>query len=185
MNNNNINDFWANFVTQISRIVINFFQFITMDRGNQFPALCKILEKISYGLGHVFNDLCAAMWFSYTLFYLQVVLQMEATTAGLLLMIGTSYRKKNDLVQLLSKLIENSLILFYFAGQVVDSLATPFAGWSIDSTGHRRLWHLGGEYLKITLLFNLFLLKQVEKRLLGIYMTTLCKYWQNAFILCC
>ncbi|KAJ8923207.1 hypothetical protein NQ315_001762 [Exocentrus adspersus] len=73
-------------------------------------------HKASFGLGHVFNDLCAAMWFSYTLFYLQVVLTMEATVAGVLIMVG----------------------------QVVDSLATPVAGWAIDYTGHRRLWHLLG-----------------------------------------
>lgn len=59
-----------------------------MDSDEQFPVLCNSLQTISYGLGHVFNDLCAAMWFSYTLFYLQVVLQMEPSTAGLLLMIG-------------------------------------------------------------------------------------------------
>ncbi|XP_018577138.1 major facilitator superfamily domain-containing protein 12-like [Anoplophora glabripennis] len=77
---------------------------------------CLLVEKVSFGLGHIFNDLCAAMWFSYTLFYLQVVLTMESSTAGILLMIG----------------------------QVVDSLATPVVGWAIDYTGHRRLWHLGG-----------------------------------------
>lgn len=62
-----------------------------MDPDDQFPVSCTSLQKISYGLGHVFNDLCAAMWFSYTLFYFQVVLQMESSTAGLLLMIGMLY----------------------------------------------------------------------------------------------
>lgn len=49
---------------------------------------CSLVQKVSFGLGHIFNDLCAAMWFSYTLFYLQVVLTMESTTAGILLMTG-------------------------------------------------------------------------------------------------
>ncbi|XP_074035967.1 major facilitator superfamily domain-containing protein 12-like [Leptinotarsa decemlineata] len=83
------------------------------EEGNR---LCLPLQKISFGLGHVFNDLCAAMWFSYTLFYLQVVLTMESRTAGLLLMIG----------------------------QVVDSVSTPMAGWIVDHCGHRKLCHLGG-----------------------------------------
>ncbi|KAJ8946335.1 hypothetical protein NQ318_004225 [Aromia moschata] len=77
---------------------------------------CLIWQKISFGFGHVFNDLCAAMWFSYTLFYLQVVLMMEASTAGILLM----------------------------TGQIVDALATPLVGWALDYIGHRRLWHFGG-----------------------------------------
>ena len=29
-------------------------------------------HKLVYGVGHVFNDLCAAVWFSYMLLYLQV-----------------------------------------------------------------------------------------------------------------
>ncbi|KAJ8929824.1 hypothetical protein NQ314_017422 [Rhamnusium bicolor] len=82
---------------------------------------CLPVQKISFGLGHIFNDLCAAMWFSYTLFYLQVVLTIESTTAGTLLMVG----------------------------QVVDSLATPLAGWAIDYTGHRRLWHLAGWFTRV------------------------------------
>ncbi|XP_057656336.1 major facilitator superfamily domain-containing protein 12-like isoform X1 [Diorhabda carinulata] len=93
------------------------------DRSNIF---CLPFQKLSYGLGHIFNDLCAAMWFSYTLFYLQVVLDMESTTAGMLLMIG----------------------------QIVDSLATPAVGYCIDYTKHRRLWHLGGT-IAVTIGFSL------------------------------
>ncbi|KAG5879219.1 hypothetical protein JTB14_026717 [Gonioctena quinquepunctata] len=88
-----------------------------MEESNN--VLCLPLQKISFGLGHIFNDLCAAMWFSYTLFYLQVVLTIESGTAGILVMIG----------------------------QVVDSLSTPVAGWAIDYCGHRRLWHFGGTIL--------------------------------------
>ncbi|VEN40083.1 unnamed protein product [Callosobruchus maculatus] len=93
------------------------------DSPNQ---ICLCCQKLSYGLGHVFNDLCAAMWFSYTLFYFQVVLKMEATTAGILLM----------------------------TGQVVDSLATPLAGWLLDCTGKRKLWHFSGS-LAVALGFSL------------------------------
>ncbi|XP_072391386.1 major facilitator superfamily domain-containing protein 12-like isoform X1 [Diabrotica undecimpunctata] len=87
-----------------------------MDTEFRPNPLCLPLQKLSYGLGHIFNDLCAAMWFSYTLFFLQVVLEMKSTTAGFLLMIG----------------------------QIVDSLATPIVGYCIDYIEYRRLWHLAG-----------------------------------------
>lgn len=52
----------------------------------------SLLQRVAYGFGHVYNDLCAAMWFSYTLFYLQIVIRMTATSAGLLVMIGERVR---------------------------------------------------------------------------------------------
>lgn len=55
---------------------------------SQTTADLSLLQRIAYGFGHVYNDLCAAMWFSYTLFYLQIVIRMTATSAGLLVMIG-------------------------------------------------------------------------------------------------
>lgn len=58
--------------------------------GEDSPRLrpCSCMKKVCYGLGHVYNDLCAAVWFSYTLFYLQIVLQLEPTAAGILMMLG-------------------------------------------------------------------------------------------------
>ncbi|XP_060522466.1 major facilitator superfamily domain-containing protein 12-like [Cylas formicarius] len=102
-----------------------------MELEERFRPTCSSLQKISFGLGHVFNDLCAAMWFSYTLFYLQVVLSIPSTTAGTLLMIG----------------------------QVVDSLATPAAGWAIDYTDRRRGWHFGGTVAVAVGFFLMFSLK--------------------------
>ncbi|ENN71198.1 hypothetical protein YQE_12127, partial [Dendroctonus ponderosae] len=105
-----------------------------MDIEEPFIPTCSFVQKLSFGLGHVFNDLCAAMWFSYTLFYLHVVLNIESTTAGTLLMIG----------------------------QVVDSVATPLVGWAIDRTGERRSWHFGGS-LAVAVGFSLiFSMKPVE-----------------------
>lgn len=51
---------------------------------------------------------------------------------------------KNTAQVLITFLIHGEVFKIFFAGQVVDSLATPVAGWAIDYTGHRRLWHLGG-----------------------------------------
>ncbi|KAK7872426.1 hypothetical protein R5R35_007030 [Gryllus longicercus] len=72
--------------------------------------------RFAYGLGHVFNDVCAAMWFSYTLLFLQVVLGMPPILAGSMLLIG----------------------------QVTDALATPVVGVLSDKKGSRKLWHLAG-----------------------------------------
>lgn len=80
------------------------------------PKPCGPMQKFCYGLGHIFNDLCAAMWFSYTLFFFQIVLQIEPGTAGTLMMVG----------------------------QVTDSLATPAAGLLVDKCGNRKRWHLLG-----------------------------------------
>ncbi|XP_066260688.1 major facilitator superfamily domain-containing protein 12-like isoform X2 [Euwallacea similis] len=105
-----------------------------MNLDESFTPTCSIIQKVSFGLGHVFNDLCAAMWFSYTLFYLNVVLNIQSTTAGTLLMIG----------------------------QVVDSIATPIAGWAIDRTGDRRAWHFGGTIAVATGFSLLFSIKPGE-----------------------
>ena len=52
--------------------------------------------KFCFGVGHMFNDLCAAIWFSYMLFYLQIILQISPSISGILLMIGmyVSLKKK-------------------------------------------------------------------------------------------
>jgi len=45
-------------------------------------------RRVIYGLGHVFNDITAAIWFSYTMVFMQNVVGMPATTAGFLLFFG-------------------------------------------------------------------------------------------------
>jgi hypothetical protein len=44
--------------------------------------------KVAYALGHVFNDISAAMWFSYMLLFLQMVLGMKPALSGVMLLIG-------------------------------------------------------------------------------------------------
>ncbi|KAK5639425.1 hypothetical protein RI129_011917 [Pyrocoelia pectoralis] len=87
-----------------------------MEIGHFSGTRYSCMQKLSFGLGHVYNDLCAAVWFSYTLFYLQVVLQLESATAGTLIMLG----------------------------QVADAVATPIIGWAIDKTGVLKVWHFAG-----------------------------------------
>eukprot|EP00794_Sanderia_malayensis_P010002 gene10002-11026_t len=82
-----------------------------------------------YGVGHVLNDLCASMWFSHLLIFLQKVVNFDAFTAGLLLLVG----------------------------QIVDGLGTPLVGIEADGTrrmqyGKRKVWHLCG-CIAVTLTF--------------------------------
>lgn len=76
-------------------------------------------EKLGYGLGHVYNDLCAGVWFSYTLLFMQGALGMASAVAGSLVMVG----------------------------QVGDALATPIIGCLADRYGTKRQWHIGGTVL--------------------------------------
>lgn len=77
----------------------------------------NVIEKLGYGLGHIYNDLCAGVWFSYTLLFLQGALRISAKEAGILVMLG----------------------------QVGDAIATPIIGILADKYGTKRTWHIGGE----------------------------------------
>ncbi|XP_076246049.1 major facilitator superfamily domain-containing protein 12 isoform X2 [Calliopsis andreniformis] len=80
--------------------------------------------KLAYGIGHVLNDICASMWFTYLLVFFHLVLGFDGTLAGLILLIG----------------------------QIADALATPFVGFHSDKNddfwlcryGRRKTWHLIG-----------------------------------------
>lgn len=86
------------------------------------------LTKLSYGVGHVFNDLCASMWFTYLLIFYEKVLQFDPTVAGLVLLVG----------------------------QIADGISTPIVGIFSDKEnkfplcaryGRRKVWHLLGSVL--------------------------------------
>lgn len=79
----------------------------------------RIVEKIGFGLGHVYNDLCAGVWFSYTLLFMQGALGMPAAEAGALVMLG----------------------------QVGDAIATPIVGFLTDKYGTKRQWHIAGTFI--------------------------------------
>ncbi|GAB6018971.1 Major facilitator super domain-containing protein 12 [Chamberlinius hualienensis] len=82
-------------------------------------------QKAGYSVGHVYNDLCASMWFTYTLLFFTEVLGFSQSYAGLLILIG----------------------------QVADALCTPVIGLVSDKQndqfkiclyGRRKIWHLIG-----------------------------------------
>ncbi|XP_018334072.1 major facilitator superfamily domain-containing protein 12 isoform X2 [Agrilus planipennis] len=80
--------------------------------------------QLTYGIGHVLNDICASMWFTYLLVFFHLVLQFDNWEAGLILLIG----------------------------QIADAVATPFVGFHSDNSdnfwfcryGKRKTWHLVG-----------------------------------------
>ena len=85
----------------------------------------KFLAKLAYGTGHVLNDMCASMWFTYLLLFLHKVLGFRHVIAGALLTIG----------------------------QVADGLSTLLVGALSDRHidlslcnryGNRKTWHMIG-----------------------------------------
>ena len=79
------------------------------------------LQKIGYSFGHILNDLCSGIWFSYFLVYMGLVLKFSSKNAGLLLLIG----------------------------QIADGLSTTFIGFESDriffsNYGTKKTWHLIG-----------------------------------------
>lgn len=90
------------------------------------------VRKLAYGVGHVFNDMAASMWFTYLILFYHKVVQLDNALAGTLLLIG----------------------------QIVDGLATPVIGYLCDITpfwylgfGRRKIWHLLGTILVAVSLF--------------------------------
>lgn len=89
----------------------------------------SVVRKLAYGVGHVFNDLCASMWFTYLVLFYHKVALLGNTYAGLLILIG----------------------------QVADAAATPVVGFLCDKIhvryGRRKLWHLIGTIMVAVSLF--------------------------------
>lgn len=99
----------------------------TSSMGSRTAALAEmrstmaIDRKLGFGLGHVYNDLCAGVWFSYTLVFLKGVLQIAGTEAGALV----------------------------WWGQLVDAISTPICGIITDRYLTKRRWHIVGTFLVI------------------------------------
>lgn len=87
--------------------------------ANESQTTLKFFEKIGYALGHIFNDLAAGVWYSYTLLFLQGVQKMPGSQAGALVMLG----------------------------QVADAFFTPIVGHLTDKFGTKKSWHVFGSIL--------------------------------------
>lgn len=86
--------------------------------SDQTMSTISVWSKIGYGLGHVYNDLCAGVWFSYLLLFLKGALKMPGTEAGGMMMLG----------------------------QVGDAMATPIVGFLVDRYGTKQRWHIFGKF---------------------------------------
>lgn len=81
-------------------------------------------QRMSYCTGHIFNDLCSAVWFTYFIVYFNKVVGLSTTDTGLLFLIA----------------------------QGADAILTPFMGIGCDrlvikrlaAYGKRKTWHLFG-----------------------------------------
>lgn len=81
----------------------------------------RLRDKLGYSLGHIFNDVSAALWSGYTLLFLQGVQQMPRQQAGALLMVG----------------------------QVCGAIMTTITGCLVDKVGTKRKWHALGTSLTL------------------------------------
>lgn len=84
---------------------------------DQTRSTLSALDKLGFGFGHIYNDLCAGVWFSYTLLFMQGALLLPGPEAGALMMLG----------------------------QVGDALATPVVGYLADKFGTKQKWHIFGK----------------------------------------
>ena len=86
------------------------------------PRTLSTLTTAAYSVGHVHNDLCASMWFTYLLLFFTEVIGFSGVKASNLLLIG----------------------------QLVDGIATPLVGIISDKGNgffcysKRKSWHLLG-----------------------------------------
>ena len=51
-------------------------------------AKVKPLAKYGYGTGHVLNDMCASMWFTYMLLFFHNVIKLDNFYSGLIVLVG-------------------------------------------------------------------------------------------------
>lgn len=98
----------------------------------------SLWSKLGFALGHIYNDLCGCLWFSYAVLFMTKVLGMNGSEAG-------------------------ALMLF---SQIIDALATPISGYLMDKYGTKQKWHIFGKFLSSFLFaqfkFFLFFILKVQ-----------------------
>jgi len=90
-------------------------------------------EVQAYAVGHFCNDLCAAAWFTYVLYYIQDVVKLDPVYAGFAML----------------------------SGQIADGIATPLVGLGSDKfttkIGSRAPWYIGGTLLALPSFLCIFI----------------------------
>ena len=68
--------------------------------------------RLFYSFGHIYNDLCASVWFSYTLLYFK--LNFDDSIAGMLLLLGITlyygYKSVNCIIPLILIIFSKRII---------------------------------------------------------------------------
>jgi len=85
----------------------------------------SLSKKLGYGLGHVLNDLCASMWFTYLLLFFHQVLYFNNNYSGVILLVGQ-----------LADGVSTTLV-----GGLCDK---PDQTWLCRRYGQKKSWHLVG-----------------------------------------
>ncbi|XP_043475682.1 major facilitator superfamily domain-containing protein 12-like [Leptopilina heterotoma] len=121
------------------------------EAGERVPLVdgkVTIATRYAYALGHIFNDLAAAMWFSYTLLFLQRISLIQPVVAGSLLLLG----------------------------QVIDALMTPVFGYLVDNYAKKKIWHVVGSVmvtLSFPVIFGSFVTVEYPKTMMTVYVISI------------
>ena len=92
----------------------------------------------AYAVGHLSNDLCAAAWFTYVLYYIKYVVNLNQFYAGYAML----------------------------SGQVADGITTPLVGFASDKIqtriGSRQPWYLIGTLIVMPSFLCIFIYPDFE-----------------------
>ena len=109
---------------------------LSMSKDNEEKVRPDGLESIhilAYSTGHFCNDLCASMWFTYLLWFVNQVVGLNDTQSGYALL----------------------------SGQLTDGITTPVVGLLSDKLncigGKRNFWYIFGTILVIPTFLGIFL----------------------------
>ncbi len=110
-------------------------------------------QRLAYGLGHVLNDLCASMWFTYLLLFFHKVLRFDNFLSGIIMLVGQVRQ------ELIAEGSESNYYSAFFlsrsTSQIADGLSTLFVGYFSDGDGclsvcdrygRRKSWHAAGTF---------------------------------------
>ncbi|VDN08229.1 unnamed protein product [Thelazia callipaeda] len=95
-------------------------------------------QVFGYGIGHFYNDLCASMWFTYFLLFLEKVIGIRSPVAGFIMLIGQA-----------TDAVSTALI-----GVLSDTVSAPLC---FRHSGRRKSWHVFGTVLvtfSFTFIYN-------------------------------
>lgn len=76
---------------------------VQLPKSNESRSKLPWRTRLAFSVGHVLNDLCASMWFTYLLVFFHLVLRFDNSLSGIVLLIG----------------------------QIADGIATPFVGLQV------------------------------------------------------